>query len=422
MEGQMTILVTGATGFIGKHIVHRLQQEGHHVLGAVRHPKANQEDAVQMDFAHMDEESVLVEKLRGVDILINAVGIIAPTPTQSFEMLHAEAPIRLFAAAKAAGVKRIIQVSALGSQEGTTPYHTSKNRADIYLRALGLPYAILHPSIVYGEDGKSTALFAGLASLPVTPLVGEGEQILQPIHIDDLVQTVLIALAHPETQIELNLVGEHPITYKGLLAGFRRWLGYAPCRSIALPTFGTDIIGKILNEPTVNSDNIRMLNQGNSAEVAPLQQFLGYTPKSIDQKRFSQQANHAQKLHASLYLIRPLLRWIIGLVWIWSGLVSAWLYPQTLALELLHEVGIAAPWDLPLLYLASTLDIVLGVLIIIGFRLRLLLYFSIVVIVVYTLLLSFLAPHHWLHPFGPVLKNIPLIITIFILSKLEEYR
>jgi len=129
----MTILVTGATGFIGKHIVHRLQQEGHHVLGAVRHPKANQEDAVQMDFAHMDEESVLVEKLRGIDILINAVGIIAPTPTQSFEMLHAEAPIRLFAAAKAAGVKRIIQVSALGSQEGTTPYHTSKNRADIYL-------------------------------------------------------------------------------------------------------------------------------------------------------------------------------------------------------------------------------------------------------------------------------------------------
>ncbi len=417
----MTILITGATGFIGKHITSRLQQEGYHVIKAVRHPTAEQEDVMQMDFTHMEEASVLTEKLRGVDILINAVGIIAPTRTQSFEMLHTEAPIRLFAAAKAAGVKRIIQISALGSQEGTTPYHTTKNRADIYLRALGLSYAILHPSVVYGEDGKSTALFTGLASLPITPLVGKGEQILQPIHIDDLTQTVLIALEHPDTQIELDLVGEYPISYKGLLAGFRRWLGYAPSRSVALPTFGTDILGKMLDEPTVNSDNVRMLNQGNSAEVAPLRQFLGYTPKSIEEQRFSQQANHAQRLYASLYLIRPLLRWVIGLVWIWSGLVSAWLYPQTLALELLHEVGMTAPWDVPLLYLASCLDIVLGILIIIGFRLRLLLYFSMLVIVIYTLLLSFLAPYHWLHPFGPVLKNIPLIITIFILNKLEEY-
>jgi len=387
-----------------------------HLAGGVKKGAFSAEEAEKKFQEWLDAKASKIEA--------KAKGLSKAKEEAAAKILEAEKAINeeRAAAAKEAGVKRIIQISALGSREGTTSYHTTKNRADTYLRALDLSYVILHPSVVYGEDGKSTALFAGLASLPVTPLVGRGEQVLQPIHVDDLAQTVLIALEHPDTQIELDLVGEHPITYRRLLAGFRRWLGYAPCRSVALPALGTDILGRMLDEPTVNSDNIRMLNQGNSAEVAPLRQFLGYMPKGIEELRFTQEASHAQKLYASLYLVRPLLRWVIGLVWIWSGVVSAWLYPQASALALLHEVGITAPWDLPSLYLASVLDITLGVLILIGFRLRLLLHFGLLLIVVYTLLLTFLAPHHWLHPFGPVLKNIPLVITIFILSKLEEYR
>jgi hypothetical protein len=109
-------------------------------------------------------------------------------------------------------------------------------------------------------------------------------------------------------------------------------------------------------------------------------------------------------------------------VWIWSGIVSAFLYPQPEALKLLHEIGIPEGIDIYLLYVASFLDITLGVLTIMGCCLQGLLRLQLVVIVVYTLLLTLLAPYHWLHPFGPVLKNIPLVIAIYILGKMERYR
>lgn len=409
----MKILIIGATGFIGNAISQTLKQCSDEVVASSRK---------EIDFSILQHDTELVKKLEGFDVLVNAVGIIAEQKGQTFEQMHTVAPITLFDACKKAGVKKVIHISALGSQEGTTKYHTSKNKADEYLRASGLDYAILHPSIVYGDDGKSTALFQALASFPITLIVGDGSQRLQPITIEDLVATVQKSIYSEVKSIELNVVGGQSVTYEELLQGFRRYLGYKPTKSVSVPTIGTTVHGKILGEPTVNSDNIIMLNQGNAADVAPLENFLGYRPISIQEKLFENRANNAQKLYASLYLIRPFLRIIIAFVWIWSGVVSAFLYPQPLALELLHEIGVYAPYDVPLLYMASFLDITIGILMLTGYRLQALLHLQLLVIGVYTLLLTLLSPYHWLHPFGPVLKNLPLLFAIYILAKLEAYR
>jgi nucleoside-diphosphate-sugar epimerase len=409
----MKILLVGATGFIGKHIEEGLREVGYDVTASSRG---------FIDFSTLQLDNKLVNSLQNFDIVVNAVGIIAESKSQTFEQMHTLAPIALFDACKKAGVRRVIHISALGSQSGTTAYHTSKNRADVYLRESGLSYAILHPSVVYGDDGKSTALFQALATLPLTPLVGDGSQILQPISIEDVVATVVKAINSSNEKIELNMVGAKPVSYRELLETFRKWLGYRSTKSVSVPTFGTDVIGKVLGEPTVNHDNIIMLNQGNSADVQPLADFLGYTPIGFKENFEQKEAHHAQKLYASLYLIRPLLRLIIGFVWIWSGVVSAFLYPQAQALELLHEIGIPEGLDIYMLYTASFLDIALGVLTIMGCCLRGLLSLQMVVIVVYTLLLTLLAPYHWLHPFGPVLKNIPLVVTIYILMQMERFR
>ena len=418
----MKILVIGATGFIGSAIYEYLVNKSYGVVAGVRGAERFLGDAIEIDFSSVDRDKQLVQKLRGFDVIINAVGIIAPNGGQTFEQMHTIAPVAIFSAAKEAGAKKIIQISALGSQKGSTSYHTSKDKADVYLRNLGVDYAILHPSVVYGDDGKSTALFQALASLPIVPIIGDGSQKLQPITIEDLVKTVEKSILSDEKNIELNVVGKEPVSYKELLCNFRKWLGYTSTKTLSMPTVGTDFIGKVLGEATVNSDNIVMLNEGNSADVKPLAKFLGYTPIGFKEKLSKGKANSAQKLYASLYLIRPLLRIVIAFVWIWSGIVSAFLYPQPLALELLYEVGVPKGLDLPLLYLASFLDITIGVLTLIGYRLQTLLKFQIIVIVVYTFILTILAPYHWLHPFGPVLKNIPLVISIYILSRLEQYR
>ena len=409
----MKILVIGATGFIGKAIYNFLKRENDEVVTSSRQ---------LIDFSSLQNDKELVSKLKGFDVVVNAVGIIAETRTQSFEQMHTIAPMILFDACKEAGVQKVIHISALGTQEGTTAYHVSKNRADEYLRALGLDYAILHPSIVYGDDGKSTALFQALATLPLTPIIGDGQQVLQPIALEDVLVTVKRAIDSKEKNIELDLVGAKSMTYEELLQGFRLWLGLKPTRSVSIPTFGTDMVGKILDEPTVSTENIKMLNEGNTASVEPLKKFLSYTPASMEERLFSVKAHNAQKLYASLYFMRPLLRWVIGFVWIWSGVVSAFLYPQPLALELLHEIGVPVGLDVPLLYFAALLDIVIGVLTIVGYRLQTMLSLQLLVIGVYTLLLSILAPYHWLHPFGPVLKNLPLMVSIYILSRLEKFR
>jgi len=409
----MKILIIGATGFIGRAIYEQLKSSHNEIVASTR-------DFI--DFSTLQPSQELIKKLQGFDIIVNAVGIIAETKRQTFEQMHTLAPIAIFDASKEAGVKKIIHISALGSERGTTLYHTTKNRADEYLRASGLEYAILHPSVVYGDNGKSTALFQALATLPLTPIVGNGSQLLQPIRIEDLVATVEKCISSEQKNIELNLVGTEPVTYKELLEIFRAWLGLNPTKSVSVPTIGTDIIGKILNEPTVNHDNIVMLNEGNSASVKPLAKFLGYTPKSIRENLGAKKAYNAQKLYASLYLIRPLLRIVIGFVWIWSGIVSAFLYPQPLALELLHEIGVSTGIDVLMLYVASFLDIGIGILTLMGYHLQSLLKFQLLVIGVYTMLLTILAPHHWLHPFGAVLKNLPLMISIYILAQLERFR
>jgi len=418
----MKILVVGASGFIGQAIFNFLKRGDHEVVAGLRNKKAFNELSIALDFACLQNDKELVEKLTSFDMVVNAVGIITETKTQSFEQMHTVAPIVLFDACKEAGVQKVIHISALGTQTGRTPYHTSKNRADEYLRACGLDYAILHPSIVYGDDGKSTALFQALATLPITPLVGDGSQRLQPIALEDLLVCVKKAVSSKEKKIELNLVGAKEMTYKELLQGFRTWLGLKATKSMAVPDIGTNFMGKVLDEPTVSSDNIKMLNEGNYASVEPLKKFLNYTPASMQERLFSVKAHNAQKLYASLYLIRPLLRLIIAFVWIWSGIVSAFLYPQALALELLHEIAVPVGVDVPLLYFASFLDIAIGVLTLVGYRLQSLLKFQLFVITVYTLLLTFLAGHHWLHPFGPVLKNLPLLVSIYILSQLEKFR
>jgi len=414
----MKILLLGASGFIGKSIYQKLIHCNHSVTLGIRTPI----DATHIlcDFAHDSSIALWQERVKGFDMVINAVGIIAQDGNNTFQALHTNTPKALFQACEDMGVKRVIHISALGAdQDAKTPYHQSKYQADAFLKSLDLEYIILKPSIVYGEEGKSTALFKALANLPILPIVDDGSQKLQPIHIDDLVATVIQAIQTPKSNFELSLVGDKPITYKVLLEKFRLWLGKKPTVSIKIPE-SLASMGKILDEPTISKDNLTMLKMGNADNVTPLKDFLGYMPKSMEESIFATPATKSQKLLSDFYFIRPLLRIIIAFVWIWSGIVSAFLYPQEGALILLSDVGIHGVLAVPTLYLASFLDISIGLLILFGFRVLQLLWLSIVVIVGYTLILTLLAPQHWLHPFGPVLKNLPLLVSIYVAIILER--
>ncbi len=406
----MKILVLGSSGFIGKAIVEGLKDKGYDTA------------TPRYDFAQEPSVELWKERIRGFDGVINAVGIIAQTSNQSFKALHSDTPKALFEAANQLGISKVIQISALGAdEEAKSAYHLSKKEADDYLRTLSVHYAILKPSIVYGEGGKSTALFGALANLPLLPIIDKGDQRLQPLFIEDLVATVIKALESNQNPIELDCVGKERLSYQELLQKFRAWLGKKPTKTIPIPS-SLAIFGKILGEPIMNKESIMMLKRGSVANATPLTNFLGYTPKSIDETLFRHHATKSQKLSANLYFFAPLLRLVIAFVWIWSGIVSAFFYPQEGVLALLGDVGIGGDWALPTLYFASYLDITVGMMILLNYRIVCMLWFSVIIIVGYTLIITLLAPHHWLHPFGCVLKNIPLLMSIFVAIVLERNR
>jgi len=425
----MNILLTGASGFIGHHILHALEQQNHHVTACCRNSeklvfKSERTQILQLDYADMMKETDWLPHLQNIDVVINCVGIIVESKQQTFQTLHAQVPAALFKAAELATVKKVIQISALGAdQTAQSAYHLSKKSADDALKALSMDWYVLQPSIVYGDGAQSMALFHALAALPVHALIDGGDQLMQPIHISDLAATVMQCLkADSDACVTLPLVGPKAISFKNLLEQLRQRLGKKPAVTFSLPgglAQHSVFMGKWLGEPTFNAENIAMLRQGNSANSEPIKQFLGRSTKSMQEKLLQSPANQAERWHAGLYFLRPLLRLSIAFLWIWSGVVSIFFFPAEQSYQFLAASGITGNGAPIMLYGLALMDIVIGLATLTAYRLRPLILFQLTIIFLYTLMITFTLPEFWLHPFGPVLKNIPLLTTLLVYLILE---
>ena len=323
------------------------------------------------------------------------------------------------------GVKRIIQISALGADESAiSPYHQTKHKADQCLQALDLDWIILKPSVVYGPGSASMNFFKAMASLPIISLIDSGQQCIQPIHIDDLVKATLQLVSQDKTANKsINMVGPTAITMKDLYSVLRNWLGKPRPRFFSIPAWfaivTAELLGRLSSAP-LSADAIRMLNRGNIAEIQPFIDEFGYQSKSVKQAFNDTPAIQADRWYAELYLLNPLLRFAIAFVWIYTGIISAFFYPLENSYQMLSRVGISADWQAVTLYTASGLNILLGITILFSYRIVLLGMVQLLIITIYTVLISLFLPEYWLHPFGPLSKNIPLIVSILIMITLAK--
>jgi uncharacterized protein YbjT (DUF2867 family) len=426
----MKLLLTGATGFIGRHLLQKLYEQGHHITVCTRNPERvtalyPEVEALPVDFSRAVGVEDWLPHLNGIDAVINAVGIIQETQDNSFSNIHTDAPLALFKASEQSGVKRIVQISAAGANSsGSTAYYASKGRADEGLSRLDIDWFVIKPSLVYGPGAKSMGLLRGLAVLPWIPLIGSGRQLLQPVHIDDVVELVMRCLQDSASpRISMNAVGPAPVSLADLLKKQRLWLGKPEARFFSAPEVlanALPIIGKWLNEPALNKEAIEMLNQGNTADVKPFAERLGRMPKSMDQALRESVASQADRWHARLYFMSPLLRLSIALVWLWTGWVSAFVYPVADSYRMLEQVGMPQMLHSIVLYGASALDFALGVATLICWRLRLVIYCQVALMLSYMAVITVALPEYWMHPFGPLIKNLPLLAASFVLLALEE--
>jgi uncharacterized protein YbjT (DUF2867 family) len=426
----MRILLTGASGFIGGHIASALIQEGHQLVICTRDPKRAKLrfpdcEYVEADFTRDDNIAFWVQHTERVDIVINTVGIIREDGKQTFDALHRDTPIALFKACEVSQVRRVIQLSALGADDrAISHYHLSKRAADRVLSGLNLEWVILMPSIVYGPQAKSMALFKALSSLPLIPLVESGMQPIQPLHISDLVAAVMQCIAADQPMRKrIELVGPEPITMKALLCQLRNWLGYPPAHFISLPystALGLARWAGFLGIMPANDEAIGMLRRGNTGDVSGYIRVFGHCPKGLNQALADLPSQQSDSWHAGLYFLRPWLRWSIAFIWLYTGIISLLFVPTEVSYGMLARTGINTTWAPVFLYGASVIDLLLGMAVLLRLYPRQIGWLQILIITLYTLIITFTQPEHWLHPFGPVSKNAPLVLTIMVMMILEK--
>jgi uncharacterized protein YbjT (DUF2867 family) len=420
----MRILLTGASGFIGQHLLHALLAEGHEVVCAVR--KLKQSSDPRLSFIHADftndtDKSVWLARLSGIEAVINTVGIFRESGAQTFDKLHVQTPRALFAAcAESHDVHMVVQLSALGADEqADTAYHLSKKAADDYLASLPVRAAIVQPSLVYGSDGTSARVFKALASMPFAVRFGDAPQLVQPIHVDDVVAAIVSLLRRRIPQ-RIALVGPDALPFTDYLAALRTAMGMGRLRVLRLPNGVSRLLaraGRWLPGALLDPETLRMLDRGNTDDPGPTLRLLGRPARPIASFVLDPRAERAR---AKLDWLLPILRISIALVWIATAIVSAFVYPAADSYELLARSGIPQELRPLMLYGASSFDMLLGLGILLLKRRRWLWLAQLGLIGFYTIVIAFRLPEFLAHPYGPLTKNLPMLAAIWLLYQLED--
>ncbi|HEY2359936.1 MAG TPA: complex I NDUFA9 subunit family protein [Candidatus Angelobacter sp.] len=296
----MKIFLTGATGFVGKHMLERLLAEGNAVRAALRGlPGQNarlvshtqhlgRKDDFQWVHGDIVEGTHLDEGMQGCDAVIHLVGIIVEKGTNTFERVHHLGTRNVVEAAKRASVKRFVQMSALGVQaDGVAPYQTTKWKGEEEVRQSGIPFCILRPSLIFGQDdGFVTQMMATMRSAPLfRPVPGDGTPKFRPIAVEDVAACFASALTcEAATNQTIDLGGADELTLNEVLAEIARCAGVRkPAVHIPMPLMmaGATVAQKLLKNPPVTVDQLHMLQEGSTCDIGPMKRIFGINPRGF---------------------------------------------------------------------------------------------------------------------------------------------
>ena len=281
------ILVTGANGFVGRNLVRRLQKDGTAVRALVRNAaKAARlrdlgAELVDGDISNL---SSLEAAMKGCAKVIHLVGIIQEAPGVTFKGVHVDGTRNLLEAAKKEGVRHFIYQSALGSRPNAkSQYHRTKWEAEELVRASGLPFTILRPSLIYGPGDLFTTRLAETIRLsPVLPVIGTGQSKVQPIFIDDVnecIQKISTSDSYLNEMYEIG--GPEQLTYEEVTKAIAAALGIKR-PTVHMPMFFMRTMAKVaetvLSKPPVTIDQLIMLQEDNVCSMRDIREVFGIEP------------------------------------------------------------------------------------------------------------------------------------------------
>jgi uncharacterized protein YbjT (DUF2867 family) len=421
----LRVLLTGADGFIGSQVLAALIAAGHEVVACTRSGSLAGSAAMRSiacDFARDVDPATWVPRLEGVEAVVNCAGILRERHADWFEQVHVETPLALFNACAMAGVRRVVQVSALGRPEDGE-FIASKHRGDARLAELDLEWVILRPSVVYSPDGSygGTSLLRAIAALPGVIFVpGNGQQQLAPVSARDLADLIVRLLpTAADSRRTFEVAGPESMSLEAYLKTWRQWLGFGEPWVIRVPrsvVAVTSWFGELFGRGPLGMTMFRMLMSGSTVQAgadASNLNSVGWRPRSLRDSLNERPSFVQDRWHARLYLVAPLLRIALAFVWLASAVVG-FITPQVEIREILGDAGVVTG-AVELDYFASSVDGLLGVLLLVGWRLQLVGVLMLISLIAYTVFVGVEVPGLWLEPFGGLLKNLALMPAVLLM-------
>ncbi len=287
----MQVLVTGATGFLGRRVVPELQEHHHQVRCLVHTPGRERvftPRSVDIHYGSVLDSNALAAAFYDVEAVVHLVGIIRRRRGLTYDLINRQGVANVLAAAKESGVKHFVLVSAIGAADNRSyPYLYSKWQGEQEVVKSGLSYTIIQSSIMFGAGDEFLNTVAGLVRIfPLVPVVGSGRNRLQPIAVEDMARCIALAVDREDMKGKtIEVGGPRQVSYNEIVATVARTIGKRRLR-IHFPVWLVYGLAKaaqdLVPRAPVTTDQLRMLPIRNVAEPDVVERTFGFTPRVLE--------------------------------------------------------------------------------------------------------------------------------------------
>jgi uncharacterized protein YbjT (DUF2867 family) len=430
----MRVLVLGGYGFIGLEIARALLARGADVIGLGRDPDLGRRLLPQARWIGADMAQLVTPRqwapmLDGVDAIVNAAGALQDSPRDHLAAVHHLAISACVAAAEAAGVKRFVQISAVGAGvDASTAFMSTKAKGDDAVKASSLDWVILRPGLVIGRNAYGgTQLIRMLAAIPFVEALAYPDAMIQTVSIDDVVDAARRAIGgEVALRRAYDLVEDEPQTLRDIVRAFRGWQGFAqPPVSLIAPRWAARLVSAFADAAGVlgwrsplRTAAIRVIAENVLGDPAPWRAAGGGRLKTLAETLRDMPATAQERIYARASLALPVMVGALSVFWIASGLIGAAQIDRAAAL--LPQFGAGAARAA--VVAGAVADIAIGLALLVRRTVRRAAIAAAGLAALYLALGTVLAPQIWADPLGAYVKILPAIVLALALALILEER
>ncbi|RWB51719.1 SDR family oxidoreductase [Mesorhizobium sp.] len=430
----MKVLVLGGYGLIGEAVLERLIEDGHDLVGLGRDvvqarrrkPRAQW---VAADMSRLLAAADWIPLLAGVEAVVNAAGALQDGPRDHLDAIHRRSVAALVTACEQAGVRRLVQISAIGADlDSDNAFFRTKAEGDRAVASSSLEWTILRPGLVIAQGAYGgTALLRALAAFPWFVPAVLADRPIQTVSVADVAEAVSRAVGGSLARGQIiDLVEERARPLGAVLLEFRAWLGLPKAPVVAVPAIVGRLAGIVADRlgllgwrSPLRSAALAALEKGVTGNPKPWAEITGRPPQPLEATLAAMPAHVQERWFARLWLLKPIVFAILSTFWLASGVVG--LARHDAAADILVSRGLPPAAALGMVLAGSVADIVVGAAVVVRPLARLALLAMVAITLLYLAAATMLAPDLWLDPLGAIVKAVPMLCLVLVaLAILEE--